>query len=504
MDVLKRFYTQHLYNIILYNCVGETYLIKKNLTVGIIILFTSSGIVPLAISDTPISGKTIYVDDDGGKDYTRIQDAIDNATAGDTVYVFNGTYYENIVVNKTINLIGENRSPWNASVIDGGGIGDVVHVSVDRVNISGFTINNSGHVGIEIRSKYNNISGNVISSNEMGIRLDYSNYNHISDNLIQMNRNFCGICFHYSNNNTLSENTIISNSLYGIHVDSSSNNNVIYHNNFNNTRNAYDTSTNMWYNDTLYEGNYWSDYFGKDADDDGIGDAHYSIHGGISQDFYPLMNPFGKNPPNANFIFSTENLTVLFDAFSSFDRDGTVTSYEWNFGDNSNGAGIIINHSYILYGTYNVTLTITDNNGYQDSTSKIIDLPINPNPPEKPTNPSGPMTGKFGTFYQYSSNTIDLDGDQISYLFDWGDDTDSGWTEPIPSGQTATATNAWTTAGSYQIRVKARDIPGFAESEWSDTLVVSMPKNKAIKTPFIRFLEQHPLMFPMLRQLLGL
>jgi len=278
----------------------------------------------------------------------------------------------------------------------------------------------------------------------------------------------------------------------------------MYHNNFNNTRNAYDTSTNIWYNDTLHEGNYWSDYFGIDADDDGIGDTHYSIHGGISQDYYPFMIPFGKNPPNANFIHSTDNLTVLFDASSSFDRDGIVTSYEWDFDDNTNGAGIIINHSYILYGTYNVTLTITDNNGYQDSTSKIIDLPINPNPPEKPANPSGPMTGKFGTSYQYSSSTIDLDGDQMSYLFDWGDDTDSGWGDPIPSGQTATATHAWTSEGSYQVRVKARDIPGFAESEWSDTLVVSMPKNKAINTPFIRFLEQHQHIFPMLRQLLGL
>ncbi len=92
----------------------------------------------------------------------------------------------------------------------------------------------------------------------------------------------------------------------------------------------------------------------------------------------------------------------------------------------------------------------------------------------------------------------------MSYLFDWGDSTDSGWGDPIPSGQTATATHTWTTEGNYQVRVKARDIPGFAESEWSDPLVVSMPKNKAINAPFIRFLEQHQHMFPILRQLLGL
>ena len=309
----------------------KNHTIKKTLVFGIIILFISSGIIPIAISDTNSYGKTIYVDDDGGADYIRIQDAIDNATDGDTVYVFEGIYYENIVVNKTINLTGENRLPWNTSVIDGDGSGDTVHLSVDRVNISGFTIKNSGNAGIEIRSNYNNISGNVISNNEMGISLNYSNHNFLSDNLIELSSNYCGICFYYSNNNTLFENTIISNNLYGIHIGSSSNNNVIFHNNFNNTKNAYDTSTNIWYNNTLREGNYWSDYLGLDADDDGIGDTHYSIQGGISQDYYPLITQFGKNPPISNFIHSTDNLTVLFDASSSFDRDGILTLYEWDF-----------------------------------------------------------------------------------------------------------------------------------------------------------------------------
>ena len=66
-------------------------------------------------------GETITVDDDGGADHTRIQDAIDNATGGDTIRVFNGTYYENVVVDKPVSLIGNDSVN---TTIDGGGSGD--------------------------------------------------------------------------------------------------------------------------------------------------------------------------------------------------------------------------------------------------------------------------------------------------------------------------------------------------------------------------------------------
>ncbi len=136
--------------------------------------------------------------------------------------------------------------------------------------------------------------------------------------------------------------------------------------------------------------------------------------------------------------------------------------------------------------------------------AKLSDDGVN-QPPNKPSKPSGPANGGAGTTYTYTSSATDPDGDSISYLFEWGDDTDSGWTDPIPSGQTATETHKWSDQGTYQIKVKARDVPDLDESEWSDPLSVSMPKNKPyINTPFLRFLENHPHMFPLLRQLLGL
>jgi hypothetical protein len=99
---------------------------------------------------------------------------------------------------------------------------------------------------------------------------------------------------------------------------------------------------------------------------------------------------------------------------------------------------------------------------------------ITNNPPEKPATPTGPASGKPGTPYLYSTTTTDPDGDLVSYMWDWGDGTMSSWLGPFASGATATATHSWTEQGSYQIKVKAKDTFG-AESDWSDTLPITMP-----------------------------
>ena len=128
--------------------------------------------------------------------------------------------------------------------------------------------------------------------------------------------------------------------------------------------------------------------------------------------------------------------------------------------------------------------------------------PIDNLPPVKPSMPSGPISGKAGTFYSYSSSTTDPDGDQVWYKWDWGDET-SGWDGPYDSDDTVTASHIWDEKGDYIIKVKAKDVHG-EESPWSDPLPITMPKNKAINSPLLRFLEQHPRMFPILRQLLEL
>jgi len=117
----------------------------------------------------------------------------------------------------------------------------------------------------------------------------------------------------------------------------------------------------------------------------------------------------------------------------------------------------------------------------------------NPNsPPEKPAKPTGEANGNIGTSYNYSTVTTDADGDQVYYMWDWGDGNFSEWLGPFASGAAVTAEKSWTAKGNYSIRVKAKDING-AESNWSDPLDITMP----YKIPFIlRFVDLLEKLFP--------
>lgn len=125
--------------------------------------------------------------------------------------------------------------------------------------------------------------------------------------------------------------------------------------------------------------------------------------------------------------------------------------------------------------------------------------PVNENdPPETPFRPNGPTSGKIYREHTFTTSTIDPDENDIYYLFDWGDGYDSGWIGPYISGENAEASNTWSEQGNYEIKVIAQDING-AMSEWSDPLVVSMPKNKQSINPlFLQFLDKFLERFPML------
>ena len=92
---------------------------------------------------------------------------------------------------------------------------------------------------------------------------------------------------------------------------------------------------------------------------------------------------------------------------------------------------------------------------------------------------------------------------ELAIYINWGDGTDSGRLGPYVSGATAVANHKWINQGSYEIKVKAKDETGF-KSDWSDPLPVTMPKKKAVNTPFLQLLPNHPNIFPVLRYLLKL
>jgi hypothetical protein len=108
-------------------------------------------------------------------------------------------------------------------------------------------------------------------------------------------------------------------------------------------------------------------------------------------------------------------------------------------------------------------------------------------PPEKPEI-SGPSAGKSGQTYEYTAVTSDYDNDHVYYRFDWGYENVTNWLGPFNSGDSCKASYSWSEKGSYSIKVKARDTAGF-ESEWSDPLPVSMPKNRIFAFLFDRYLD---------------
>jgi hypothetical protein len=130
----------------------------------------------------------------------------------------------------------------------------------------------------------------------------------------------------------------------------------------------------------------------------------------------------------------------------------------------------------------------------------IIKRNTNTAKPEKPTI-SGPPEGKAGEEYTYTASTTDPDGDQIFYLFDWGDGSTSFILGPYESGAECNTVNIWFEEDNYEIKVKAID-ENNAESEWSDPLSITMPKtNNKFLNIFHQFLTNHPMLYKLLHYL---
>lgn len=101
----------------------------------------------------------------------------------------------------------------------------------------------------------------------------------------------------------------------------------------------------------------------------------------------------------------------------------------------------------------------------------IAAIPSATGAPYKPDPPSGPTSGVVDVEYSYTGSTTDPDGDDIYYLFDWGDGTDSGWLGPYASGTQVEASHAWTYGDTFDVKLKAKDT---VDGPWSDPLSVQI------------------------------
>jgi parallel beta-helix repeat protein len=180
---------------------------KTNKKFGILIICTA--ILALSFVD-PASATTWSVDGSGGADFTVIQDAINNASAGDMIIVYSGVYNKNVVVDKSVTLKGVGYP-----VVDASGEGDAITLCADGITLVGFTATNSGVVecaGIKAISSSNTITGNNVCNNRDGIYLFHSCNNSITGNNVCDNDND-GIRISSSSNNIITGNTFVNDGL---------------------------------------------------------------------------------------------------------------------------------------------------------------------------------------------------------------------------------------------------------------------------------------------------
>ncbi|MFQ6060033.1 MAG: nitrous oxide reductase family maturation protein NosD [Thermoplasmata archaeon] len=199
----------------------------------LVAIFVVGSLLSLGLTFVPEATATVfYVGGAGPGNHTTIQEAIDDASPGDTVYVFGGIYHENVIVNKTLSLVGDDM---DAVTIDGNETGDVVHVSADWVDITGFTVRNSSRslelfphfAGVRLDSVTNcRISNSNISDNEYGVLVVNSSGIVIAENVVTSNYKE-GIAVTYSGNSTVSGNHVSDNWGVGIFILDSDTNAIV-------------------------------------------------------------------------------------------------------------------------------------------------------------------------------------------------------------------------------------------------------------------------------------
>ncbi len=481
---------------------------------------------------------TVYVDDSGNAEFETIQDAIDWIGDGDTIYVYNGMYNESVKVYKAINLIGEDK---NSTIIDGNGTNDpVVKIyNADGVNLTGFKLQNNCSTAVEIRSNYNNISSNIIttplnSTEKLSIGIDiYSDNNMVFQNYIT-NISSIGIRMESDDNvisenmienvacigklnggivigkaylafqsgsfnkiignkimdskyglkimhkyNVISDNLIINSTEIGILLSSSYNNAV----NNNVSSNLVGVKTSS-FNNTISENKIFNNSIGiKQSwgkDNLFIGNnISYNDEGVNITSTYPSNNnTFYYN----NFINNSIN---AYDECNNYWDNGSVGNY-WNDFDEPSEGAYDNDSDGIVDSPYNIPGGNNQDRYPLINVSTVSD--IKPNKPEKP---DGTTVGHIYMKYRYNTSTTDPDDNQIYYLWNWYDETKDVWIGPNATGDAYTF-HHWNERGTFYVRVKAKDTFGL-ESDWSDPLVVEIenrPPNKTKKPILVGLFPQ--------------
>lgn len=162
-------------------------------------------------------------------------------------------------------------------------------------------------------------------------------------------------------------------------------------------------------------------------------------------------------------ITAEMNEPVIFEGGCSYDDDGTIVSYEWNFGDGNTGVGQSPEHSYSSSGTFTVTLTVEDDAGAQDTDTCLVTI-IN----QPPVADAGEdqTVYFFETVYFDGSGSYDAGGEIVTYSWDFGDGTDGLGTYPVHS---------YTNTGEYTVTLTVTDEEGATASDTCTIHVLDLP-----------------------------
>jgi parallel beta-helix repeat protein len=295
----------------------------------------------------PVNSTTFTVSIVVPDDYPTIQEAINNANAGDTIHVKAGTYYENVVVNKPVSLIGENKE---TTTIQGNSRGSTVRVGTDGFNITGFTIANAreyGYNGIGLSGRSaGNISGNRLTNNWYGIVLIGCSRVRIESNIMDNNQygiagdacsniriagntatnNWDGIGIDESSDIEIIGNTLMNNEAYGFVSDFPLNNNHIVRNNI--TKNLYGISLDFLPN---------SGATGNSITGNSITDNRYGIDLSYSSNETITCNRIAENWKGIS-LYASSNNSIYRNNFEN-NTDQVYSDFSLNIWDDGYPSG---------------------------------------------------------------------------------------------------------------------------------------------------------------------
>jgi parallel beta-helix repeat protein len=245
-----------------------------------------------------VSAANLNVDPEGEGGYTTIQAAVDAAKEGDTIFVSQGTYNENLKINKQVRIWSDSRNPDNTIVKAADPAESAVEITADRVTFSGFGVEDSEKAGILLTGVNNcYLNNNLARNSEYGILLQDSETNNINGNTMTLNE--VGVRLEGSDSNTIQDNLVAYNYGFGISLEESSRN-IIYDNYLKNAENVEENpvnADNTWQSTLASKsnlirgpyigGNFWADLEGtgysetcEDGNSNGICDASYEVIGG--------------------------------------------------------------------------------------------------------------------------------------------------------------------------------------------------------------------------------